>query len=76
MSNVYRMNRPKNFLQTMKFRTFNEAIAFSSKSGLLKPTKPYPRNVWIDGEYLQVWCVTLATTVGKPSNATYELLAA
>jgi len=75
MSTVHVMKRPTSCLQTMKFRTYNAAIDFASKSGLLKPTKPYKRTMYINGSLEPVWCVTLAQTF-KPANATFERKAA
>ena len=68
---VYTMERPKEAIMTMKFSSYNAAIDFSSKSGLLKPSKPYKRLVWKDGNQVPVWCVTLSGTL-KDEKPTYK----
>lgn len=67
---IYQMNRPNPCLITMKFKTYNEAIDFSSKSGMMKATKPYKRMLNVNGDIMPVWCVTLPQT--KPQEATYK----
>lgn len=73
---VFRMNRPKNFLTTMKFSSYNAAIAFANQSGMLNPTKPYKRLAWKNDEQVLVWCVTLVCSPADASKATFEKLAA
>lgn len=68
---IYQMQRPRTSLQTMKFATYNAAIAFTTKSGLLKPTKPYKRMMIVNGTITPVWCVTLSCTVNT-ARAEYK----
>lgn len=48
---------------TMKFRNFQAAEEFASKSGKYG-SRPYRRLIWIDGVQVPIWCVTLAITAG------------
>jgi hypothetical protein len=48
------------YMTTLKFNDYDAALQFSSKSGVLHPTRPYKRTIWKDGVQIIVWCVTLA----------------
>jgi hypothetical protein len=70
---IYRLTRPKG-TTTMKFNSYNAAIAFAKGSGLLNPSKPYKRVIHnADGTQV-IWCVTLPAL--KNAKATYTKLAA
>lgn len=67
---IYQMKAPASpAVITMKFLTYNAAIDFSSKSGTMKPTKPYKRIISIDGVFTPIWCVTMPAP--KPGKAEY-----
>lgn len=64
------MQRPTNSaVVTMKFKSYNAAVDFAKRSGMLQPSKPYKRNIYQDGELTQIWCVTMPNM--NPSNATF-----
>lgn len=45
---------------TMKFKTFEAAQHFVTKAGAMAGTaKPYKRMMWIDGQNLPIWCVSM-----------------
>lgn len=71
---IFRLTRPKESIMTMKFATYNAAIAFARGSGLLNPSKPYKRTLHIDGDIKIVWCVTMPQV--KFCSAQYERIAA
>lgn len=49
-----------NAVFTMKFKTFDAAKDFVTKSGALaQNARPYKRNMWIDGLQVSIWCVTM-----------------
>jgi hypothetical protein len=53
----------------MKFHSFNAAVDFAQKSGMMKASKPYKRMIMIDGELKAVWHVTMPNA--RPEKATY-----
>lgn len=67
---VYILNRPaSSAVVTMKFNSYNAAVDFFKRSGMLQPSKPYKRHIFKDDEIVQVWCVTLPNM--NPSEATF-----
>jgi hypothetical protein len=58
---------------TMKFKSYNAAIEFANKSGMMKASKPYKRMLTINGEIVPVWCVSMPNL--KPQKAQIEILA-
>lgn len=71
---IFRLTRPRESIMTMKFATYNAAIAFARGSGLLNPSKPYKRIMNINGEIKPIWCVTMPQV--KFTSAQYERIAA
>lgn len=68
---VFKMNRPKaGATITMRFPTYNAAIEFSRASGMLHASKPYKRNIFNNGEFVSIWCVTMPNS--RPSGATFH----
>lgn len=57
---------------TMKFKSYNAAIEFANKSGMMKASKPYKRMLTIDGEIVPVWCVTMPNLT--PTQPKIEVL--
>lgn len=57
---IYQISKPAApAVITMKFDTYNAAIDFATKSGMMKASKPYKRTLHINGEVKIVWCVTM-----------------